>query len=79
MLLVAGDALREGDRGAQLERIWPAKLGLERPETEDRVLALVAVVDTSMSMSFPEWDSGKGARKIDMAKAAVLNLAQTMR
>jgi hypothetical protein len=70
-LVIPGTEFRKDDFGRVFETLLPVRPGLEGDDREDRSLALVAVVDTSMSMQF--------GKKMDMAKIALVNLATALR
>jgi Mg-chelatase subunit ChlD len=89
LLIVPGETLGPETRGTLLENLLPVKLGPDADDTE-RSLALVAVVDTSLSMFFklrgvkggfhsPGGVKGGYGQKMEMAKRALINLSSAMR
>ncbi len=80
LLFIPGSDLWARDAGlSPLGPLLPVELGKEPGERkESRSLALVVMVDTSMSMRFPQASRPSEPPKIEMAKRALLNLAQAL-
>jgi hypothetical protein len=71
LLIIPGANFHNDSLSGSFEALLPIRPGLPDDDRLERSLALVALVDTSMSMHF--------GKKLDMAKVALLNLAGAMR
>jgi hypothetical protein len=88
LLIVTGGQLERSSGESAIEEFLPVKFGKENDSDKDKTLALVAVVDASLSMFYKiggggGWGhsmDGEGGwgMKIKMAKKSLLNLSEAM-